>query len=248
MIKSDAQSVVFVADTHFKLVPDDEGRRRLARFLAFLEAAGGADELVLLGDIFDFWFDYPHFRLKGYEEILVALDRLHAAGVRLHFVGGNHDVWAAHFLHHRYGTSADGAPFTLAVQGRRIRLVHGDGLLARDFIYNGFRWLVRQRAGILFAKLLHPELLFAFSDWLSHTSRSVSRDEADLIVARAERWLARADGDWDIQLIGHVHHAFSVRGNGRELAALGSWFGEEGYAVLKDGVLELRDFRTQLPC
>lgn len=247
MIKSDARTVVIVADTHFKLVPDAAGRSRLERFVAFLDAAHDAEELVLLGDIFDFWFDYPHFRLRGYEEILQALDRLHAAGVRLHFVGGNHDIWAAGYFHERYGTRPDGDPITLAVQGRRLRLVHGDGLLAKDYVYNSFRWLVRQRAGVLIAKAFHPELLFAFSTWLSHTSRNASRDEADQIVARARHWLARAEGDWDLFLIGHVHHPFKHREGDREFAALGSWFGTESYAVLKDGVLELRDFREAPP-
>ena len=75
---------------------------------ALLELARSADHLVLLGDIFDFWFDYPHFRLKGYDALLNALDLVRDAGTRIHFIGGNHDIWAAGYLHQRYGSSPTG--------------------------------------------------------------------------------------------------------------------------------------------
>lgn len=246
MFKNDRHTILVAGDTHFKLRPDPDEVRRRDLFLSFLEAARDADELVLLGDIFDFWFDYPHFRLRGYEELLSALDGVRDAGVRLHFVGGNHDIWAARYLHERYGTSPHGEPFTLDAGGLRIRLVHGDGLLVRDWLYSSFRRLVRQRAGVLFAKSLHPELLYAFSHWLSHASRQASRDERHLIEKRARRHLARARGDWDLLLIGHVHHAFRIAEGGREMAALGSWFGgEASYAIVQGGRFELRDFAAE---
>ncbi|MBK7701724.1 MAG: metallophosphoesterase [bacterium] len=189
MFKNDEHTILVAGDTHFKLRPDPAEVRRRDLFLSFLEAARDADELVLLGDVFDFWFDYPHFRLRGYDELLTALDGVRDAGVRLHFVGGNHDIWAAR---------------------------------------------------------LHPELLYAFSHWLSHASRQASRDERHLIEKRARRHLARARGEWDLLLIGHVHHAFRIAEGGREMAALGSWFaGEASYAIVQGGRFELRDFAAE---
>jgi UDP-2,3-diacylglucosamine hydrolase len=243
MGKDGNPTVLFVADTHFHLEPDPAERARLERFLAFLDAARSADDLVLLGDIFDFWFDYPHFRLKGYEELLQALDRVRTAGVRLHFVGGNHDIWAAGYLRGRYGVAGDGEPLTLQAGALRVHLRHGDGILSHDWVYNGFRWLVRHRAGIVLAKALHPELLYAFSTWLSGSSRKASREEAAAIEAKARRWLERQrDPAWDLLVIGHVHHPFQVRHAGRTLAALGGWLGREGYGCLRDGRFTLLDF------
>ena len=244
MDKNTSHVVLFVGDTHFHLVPRSGELARQERFLSFLEMARHADELVLLGDIFDFWFDYPHFRLRGYEEILHGLDAVHEAGTRLHFVGGNHDIWAAKYFRDRYGTSANGAPVDLDLDGTRLRVIHGDGLLARDMIYNGFRWLVRQRAGVALAKALHPELLYHFCCWLSGTSRKASRDESAIIVERAQRHLAAANDGWDMLLIGHVHHAFHIQKDGRAMAALGSWFGEESYGIWSEGRFALKDFAT----
>lgn len=247
MSKPSSHSILFVSDTHFHLVPRPEEVGRLERFLAFLDAATAADELVLLGDIFDFWIDYPHFRLRGYEEILAALDRLRDAGVALHFVGGNHDIWAAAYLHERYGTERGGGPLTLERDGRRLRLVHGDGMLVRDWIYSGFRRLVRQRAAIVLAKALHPEILFRFCCWLSGTSRAAQRDERALIERRAGELLRRGGHDWDLQLIGHVHHPFILEHEGRRMAALGSWFDMESFGLWRGGEFSLHDFREPFP-
>ena len=242
MDKHTSPVVLFVGDTHFHLSPRPGELQRLERFVSFLDMACGVDDLVLLGDVFDFWIDYPHYRMKGYEEILLSLDAVRDSGTRLHFVGGNHDIWAAGYFHARYGTHPDGLPVDLELGGTRVRVVHGDGLLARDFIYNGFRWLVRQPACIALAKALHPELLYHFCCWLSGTSRKASRDESTVIVERAYRHLRRRRGAWDLLLIGHVHHAFHIEEGGRQMAALGSWFGEESYGIWREGRFEIKDF------
>jgi UDP-2,3-diacylglucosamine hydrolase len=239
-------TALFVADAHFHLRPDPAEQRRVAAFLAFLEVAERADHLVLLGDIFDFWFDYPHFRLRGYEQVLAGLDRVRAAGCRLHFIGGNHDIWAAGYLHERYGTSQAGREEIVTFGDRRVLLTHGDGLLAFDWAYSAFRTMVRARAGIVLAKSLHPELLFAFSTWLSGHSRSATRDEAERIVAKAQAWLERqGEAPWDLAIMGHVHHAYTVHHGGRSLSALAGWFDTLGYGILKDGDFRLADFAAE---
>lgn len=244
---------LFVADTHFHLRPDPAEIRRRDRFLELCRLAQDATHLVLLGDIFDFWFDYPHFRLRGYEEVLQALDSVRAAGTKLHFVGGNHDIWAADYMRERYGCEVRPAHSRLAAGGRRIQLCHGDGMFKLDWAYGAFRALVRAPAGIALAKSLHPEVLFALSTWLSGRSRCATRDEAAIIEHRAAAWLSRqappAPGadDWDLMLIGHVHHGFTTTDRGRTLAALPGWLVTLGYAVLQEGELRLLDFDRDEP-
>jgi UDP-2,3-diacylglucosamine hydrolase len=243
MSKPAEPTALFVADSHFHLSPGPDERRRLVRFLEFLEFASRADRLILLGDIFDFWFDYPHFRLKGYEEILMGLDRVRDAGTCIHFIGGNHDIWAAGYLGERYGCAGDGEATTLELGGLRVRVDHGDGLLARGLAYRSFRAIVRRRAAVMLAKSLHPELLYRFSTWLSGTSRRAERDEVALIERRAvERLHALGDAEWDLMVIGHVHHAFVAEAGGRRLACLDGWLASEGYGLLANGRFELRDF------
>ncbi len=236
-------TAIFVADSHFHLNPDQREQRRIRGFCDLMVLAEKADHLFLVGDIFDFWFDYPHFRLRGYEEILQALDRVRAAGTALHFVGGNHDIWASAYMHERYGSRLDGESFTLNLGDRRVRVVHGDGLLAYDWAYNTFCRIVRTRAGILLAKSLHPEILYALSKWLSGHSRGATRDEAHQIEAKGLRWIQRqGQADWDLCIMGHVHHPFSAEAQGRTLTALAGWFDTLGYGLLRDGRFQLLDF------
>jgi UDP-2,3-diacylglucosamine hydrolase len=217
---------IFVADSHFHVAGGAAEGERLDAFVALLGSATRATHLVLLGDIFDFWFDYPHFRLKGYDKILAVLDRVHAAGTQIHFVGGNHDIWAAGYLHQRYGSDRRGKALTLDLAGVRVRCQHGDGMLGKEVLYRAFRAMVRNPAMIRLAKALHPELLFALSTWLSGHSRQATRDEAASIERKATHYLeraARASAPWDIMVMGHVHHAFTLTRGSHTLMALGGW-------------------------
>ncbi len=253
MNEAPAAAVLFVADSHFHLRPDRAETRRRDRFCELCRLAQDAGHLVLLGDIFDFWFDYPHFRLRGYEEVLQALDAVRAAGTTLHFVGGNHDVWAAAYLRERYGCEVRPPQSLLVAAGHRVLLCHGDGMFKLDWAYGAFRSLVRARAGIALAKSLHPEVLFALSTWLSGRSRCATRDEAATIEQRAAAWLARqpapgAPGaDWDLMVIGHVHHGFTASDRGRTLAALPGWLGALGYGLLDARGFRLLDFDRDPP-
>ena len=242
-------TAVIVADAHFHLHPDSAEMRRVERFLELLATARRADHLVLLGDIFDFWFDYPHFRLDGYDSILRGLDEVRQAGTEIHFIGGNHDIWASRYFHRRYGSTPDGRPLVLELGNLRVRFDHGDGLLSHDRLYSAFRAVVRTRAGIALAKSLHPEILFAISTWLSGHSRNATRDEGREIESKATAWLARQYGkNWDLMVIGHVHHRFQVTVDGRTLGAPAGWFDQLEYGLIKDGRLTLLDFdRDPLP-
>jgi len=213
-------TAIIVADSHFHLIPDQAELQRVTRFLELLGLAAKADHLVLLGDIFDFWFDYPHFRLKGYDPILQGLDRVRDTGTRIHFIGGNHDIWAAGFMHQRYGCSPTGETEIISFGDRRLQFIHGDGLLKFDWAYNSFRAMVRTR-----------------------------RDEASRIVSRARKWLDRqGDRDWDLTVMGHVHHGFQIEAGSLQMACLPGWLDTLGYGLLQQGEFRLLDFdRDPLP-
>jgi UDP-2,3-diacylglucosamine hydrolase len=242
-------TAIIVADSHFHLNPDRAELSRIDRFLELLHLASRADHLILLGDLFDFWFDYPHFRLKGFDTILRGLDQVREAETKIHFIGGNHDIWAADFMHRRYGCDPGGETRILQLGDRRLLLTHGDGLLKFDWAYNSFRAVVRTRAGIVLAKSLHPEILYAFSVWLSGRSRSATRDEASRIEVLSRQWLDRqGEVDWDLMIMGHVHHGFQIGTPDREMASLAGWFDTLGYGLLQKGSFRMLDFaRDPLP-
>jgi UDP-2,3-diacylglucosamine hydrolase len=240
-----AARALFVADSHFRVRRDAAEQHRFERFVDLLDRFAGIGEVILLGDIFDFWFDYPHFQMKGFEPLLAALDRVREAGSRIHFVGGNHDIWAAGYLHRRLGTEPAAGPLTLMFDGCRVHCLHGDGLLGRDLFYRGFRQLVRHPAGVWLAKSLHPELLFSLSTWLSGTSRQCSRDEVAEIERKVARWLAaQRNPAWDLLIVGHIHHRYTATCGGRSLICLGGWLDDLNYGLWRDGRFEHCRFAT----
>jgi UDP-2,3-diacylglucosamine hydrolase len=239
----DELRALFVADSHFHVRRGPAEALRFQSFLALLDAHAGVEHIVLLGDIFDFWFDYPHFVMKEYEPLLVALERAREAGSRLHFIGGNHDIWAARYLHERLGSAPAGGPVTLDLDGCRVHCLHGDGLLARDLLYTAFRSIVRHPIGVGIAKALHPEVLFALSTWLSGNSRHCDRDEVREIERKAQRWLARQDrAPWDHLIIGHVHHPATFTSGRRRLSSLGGWLDDLNYGCWRAGGFEHRQW------
>jgi len=93
------------------------------------------------------------------------------------------------------------------------------------------------------AKSFHPELLFKFSSWLSGQSRSANREEARSIAQKVTRWLsAHPDPDWDLLIIGHVHHSLLSECDGHRFACLGGWLDRLGYGLLQGGEFRLLDF------
>ncbi len=152
------ETVYFASDTHFGAMAAPRERARIERFLNWLQGLEDGSELILLGDIFDFWLDYPTFMPKTHLEILYGLRKLQDRGCRISFVGGNHDIWCADFLREQLDIPILAGGTVIERQGRKLRLDHGDGILSGDIFYRGFRAAVRNPLLVFLAKSLHPEI------------------------------------------------------------------------------------------
>ena len=234
------QSVYLASDAHFGAGRPDDQARRVARFAAWVGGLDDASHLYLVGDVFDFWFDYPTFMPKQHMEVLYALRRALDRGVQVVFVGGNHDAWAENFFEQTLGVPVLESGAVVEHQGRRIRLHHGDGLLSGERGYKIFRAVVRHPIPVFLGKCVHPELLHGFAMWLSRRSRAMDRDSADEIVAFMRRYgEANPHRDVDHLVMGHVHTPVSLPFDGWTLTCLGDWIGHFTAARLRDGRLEL---------
>lgn len=236
----DAPRVWFASDTHFGAGTREDQERRVARFTRWLDGIAAGEQLYLLGDIFDFWLDYPGFMPKQHLEVLYGLRRLQDRGGRIAFVGGNHDVWCADYLEDSLGIPALPNGSVVEHQGLRLRLDHGDGLLSGDRFYGVYRWAVRHPVLVFLAKSIHPELLHRFADWLSRTSRSKDHSTAEEIVELVRRYGRSHDhGDVDHLVIGHIHQPHQERFGGWVFNCLGDWVVHDSYGLLEGGELRL---------
>jgi UDP-2,3-diacylglucosamine hydrolase len=232
--------VYFASDTHFGAGSAEDQARRVRRFCAWLERLGDASHLYLLGDIFDFWLDYPNFMPKAHLEVLYGLRRLMDRGVEIVFVGGNHDIWCEDFFRDTLGVDTLESGSVVEHQGVRLRLDHGDGLLAADRFYGIYRWLVRNPVVVFLAKAIHPELLQSFALFVSRRSRSANEHSQEGILELIREYgRTHSHADVDHLVVGHVHVPCRFDFDGWSFTNLGDWVVNYTAGRLRDGELEL---------
>ncbi len=221
--------VYFIADAHLGSSgnPDDD-EPRLARLTPFLRhvAERRAERLYIVGDLFDFWFEYAHVMPWRHARILAEIRRVVDSGVPVVFLGGNHDWWAGATFEKFARMTVHRSELTVEHQGRRLYLAHGDGLASRsDSGYRLLKTMLRNVWIIRALRLVHPDFAYAFGHRLSKfsrehlTSRGFRVDPA--LAAYVDAALARGH---DAFLMGHLHARYSEqRPGGGRLFILGDW-------------------------
>lgn len=243
-------TAILLSDVHLNVAPD--GRQRMAEFVSFLRSLldSPPQRLVILGDLFDFWFEYRHVSFSGYFDVLRAFADLRDRGVEHHFVCGNHDFWAGAFLRNRLGFQIHPDRALLDFDGRRVLLVHGDGINPRDRVYRVYKRIARCRPVVCAFRLLHPDWAMALAQAVSRGSRSLSKVDdvsqgPEVAPLRAYAMAALARGEADVVVCGHSHYPVreecaSANGGGLYLNT-GDWVVHRSY-IEWDG----EDFRVRL--
>ena len=237
----DPEAAYFFADAHLGADPREHEAAREARLHDFLTSlAGRASALFIVGDLFDFWFEYRTAIPRRHFGTLAALRRLREAGVAITYLNGNHDFWLGPFLRNELGVKTHNDALPLDLQGHRIWLHHGDGLGGGDLGYRMLKKVLRHPASIALYRLLHPDLGIPFAHRVSRWSRH-SRADRPLDGDRLWRQVAapRFDEGFDTVMIGHFHHAWERREGTRSFIMLGDWIDTFSYVVLRAGRLSL---------
>ena len=241
---TESARALFISDCHLGAGHPPERDARERRVLAFLEhEAPSADTLYILGDLFDFWFEYREAVFRRHFRVLAALRALVLRGTRVIFLGGNHDFWAGSFLRDDIGCEVHLEPLRVQTQGRKIFLAHGDGLGPGDRAYPLLRAVLRHPLSIASFGMLHPDWGMGIADRVSRLSRS-RRDESKFDADRLCRHLADprlAAGD-DAVVIGHYHHPAHLHREQGEFLILGDWLTRNTFARLERGVFSLRQW------
>lgn len=234
-------AVYFVSDAHLGADSEAVEAPRRERFHEFLRSLHGrAESLYVIGDLFDFWFEYRTAIPRRTFATLAVLAELRRSGTGIHYLNGNHDFWLGPFLSHEMGFETHDHAVTLATQGRRLWLHHGDGLVGGDLGYRMLKAVIRHPASIGLYRFLHPDLGIPLARFVSHGSRKsrpTRRFDSDRLWREVA--LPRFAEGYDAVLIGHFHQVLERREDGRELFVLGDWIDHFTYAKLENGKLTL---------
>lgn len=224
----------FVSDVHLGLdVKDPAGRE--ARFVNFLRSvpAERTESLYMLGDIWDFWYEYRDVVPKGYARVFAALMDLMDAGVKVYFFQGNHDIWCYHYFE-ELGIVILQQPCIVHAGGKTFCLGHGDGLGPVSGWYRLMRGIFRNKAAQRLFSMLHPRLAFGLGKGWSRKrrlSKSIAYDfkgESEPLYRFAEEFSESHEVDFFV--FGHYHCSVDMPlPSGARLMILKDWMEGDSY-------------------
>lgn len=235
--------IYFVSDVHLGLnygsVSPLDRERYFVSFLDRIEST--CEELFLLGDIFDFWFEWKRTVPRGYVRLLGKLASMTDRGMKIHFFTGNHDLWISDYLEKEIGLIIHREPYITSRQGKRLFLAHGDtfykykpvGLFLSTLFRSGWaRWIAQ--------RVIHPDSMVRFGmNWsLSNRQKRggvahVFGGEEDYLVKFSRDYLDKNQSDIDYFVFGHLHTPVDyVLSERTHMIVLGEWVENPVYAVL----------------
>ncbi len=220
--------------------------KRVVKWLNSIEK--DAEEIFLVGDLFDFWFEYKYVIPKGFTRLLGKLCELHDKGIIIHIFHGNHDLWQFGYFEKEIGCKVHSKPVTMDIHGKRFYIAHGDGVGPEQ---HGFKFILSVYRNPFFQWLfaiIHPNMGIAIANWFSHRSKLTTSsseavylgDEKEYQVLHAKAISAKQHFDYFI--FGHRHLPFNKRFEKYNVINLGDWFSNNTYAVFDGNNVELRTF------
>jgi UDP-2,3-diacylglucosamine hydrolase len=239
------KTYLFISDIHLGLQANSiekQKERLLVRFLKFAEE--NARELFIVGDLFDYWFEYKRVYQKGFFRTLTALQDLSEKGIKIHYIIGNHDFMHLNFFREEIGAEVYENPVEVTLNDKKFFIAHGDGLVKNDTGYNILKKILRNKILQKLYSLIHPDIGILIASKTSKSSReyTTKKDygESDGLFDAAKE---KIDEGFDYVLFGHLHKRCYLKYNKGVYINLGSWLDAPCYGILKDDKFEIVDWK-----
>jgi UDP-2,3-diacylglucosamine hydrolase len=235
----------FFSDAHLGIGSKENDRRKeqsLVQFLDHVQADG--EELFIVGDLFDFWFEYSSVVPKGYVRLLSKLAQLSDAGIKVTYLAGNHDFWVKSYFQDELGMRIERDPIDRVIHGKKFYLHHGDGLLKNDTGYRILKRVLRNKVNIALFSLIHPDLASRIARWSSNQSRQYTSKRQYEGDDMADFATAKIRSGYDFVVMGHNHIPCKRNIDGGVYVNLGDWINSQNYAVFDGVSLELKSWEN----
>lgn len=243
----------FASDFHLGIhakLTSRERERQIVRWLE--EIKKDAEAIYLVGDVFDFWFEYRSVVPKGYVRLLGKLAELRDAGIPIYFFIGNHDMWMFRYFEEELDIPIYRKPIIRTIQGKTFFIGHGDGLGPKDYKYKMLKKIFANPICQWLFERIHPNLGVGVANYWSQRSRKVHPPvkrfhgpEKEWLVAYAERKLEQMDIDYFI--FGHRHLCidYTLKNGISRYINTGEWLYHNSYAVFDGKDVQLKFFENE---
>lgn len=238
----------FVSDVHLGLRASDPTEVE-RRFLGFLDSLPeNTKALYLLGDIFDFWYEYKYVIPRGHTRVLGRFARLRDRGVELYFFKGNHDIWAYDYFEKELGMRVLEQPYVVDIEGKKFCLGHGDGLGYTPFGFRFIRAIFHSRVLQILFSAIHPRWAFALGyNWSRHSRLAKGGQVQEYCFKGEEEPICKFASGYpekvDYFIFGHFHTPVQMPlRSGATLYILGDWLNGCEYICFDGESLSFRKY------
>jgi UDP-2,3-diacylglucosamine hydrolase len=231
----------FISDVHISMHQSPREKTKqsaLCRFFDEVKKSGGT--IFILGDFFDFWFDFGENYPAIYQPIIEKLTELRQNNIAIHYAAGNHDYWIEGYLTQKLGIIPYADEITFLHRGKSFFLTHGDGLLQNDYKYRQLKKILRSKLAIFLFSLLGKKLVYRIAKTVSQSEKPYTEEKLSTMkdhAAEMSQFLRKLwDKGYDVAIMGHIHQPTLLKENGRYALILGDWVREnQNYYAIWDG-------------
>ncbi len=238
------QTYFFISDIHLGLNNREIEKEKEKLLVSFIHyAAKNCDQLFIIGDLFDYWFEYKTVIQKGFFKTLAALTELAESGVKIHYFIGNHDFLHRDFFEREIGAVMYHDAVDLVLNGKRFFIGHGDGLVKNDTGYKILKKILRNRFLQKIYSAVHPDIGVSIASSTSRKSRDYTAQKdygtGDGLMETAR---IRLESGYDYVIFGHSHLRANKKFNNGIYINLGSWLDFPCYGKFVDS-FEIIDWK-----
>ncbi len=248
MADTTGKNIYFLSDFHLGTPSYDESLKREKKIVSFLSSIQHkASEIFIVGDMFDFWFEYKTTVPKGYVRLLGKLAELTDSGIKIHFFVGNHDMWMSGYFQKELNIPVYYHPQDFTFGGKKFFIGHGDGLGPGDHNYKFLKSVFRNKLAQRMFGAVHPSWGLGLANFLSRRSRTKTGhkdaefygEEGEWLIIFCRQMLAKKQYDYFV--FGHRHYPLDYKlTDSSRYINLGDWLRSFTYAVFDGQDMELK--------
>ena len=249
---SPGKKIYFLSDFHLGVPDHATSLVREKAVIRFLDTAKqDAAEIFIVGDLFDFWFEYKKVVPKGFIRVLGKLAEITDSGIPVHFFVGNHDMWMDGYFEQELNIPVYHSPQTFEFNDKKFLVGHGDGLGPGDHGYKMLKKLFRNPVAKFLFGIIPPFIGMGIAHYSSRGSRSITGGTDEKFLGEDKEWLIVYCREqlktryFDYFIFGHRHLPIDFLLNDKSrYINLGDWIRYNSYAVFDGEQLELKYFQT----
>jgi UDP-2,3-diacylglucosamine hydrolase len=248
---SNNKKIYFLSDFHLGAPNAEASLIREKKIVQFLdEIKHDSEQIFIVGDLFDFWYEYKTVVPRGYVRILGKLAELTDNGIMIHFFVGNHDMWMTDYFQKELNIPVYFEPKTFEFNNKKFLIGHGDGLGPGDRGYKFIKKIFRNKICQWLFGILPPAIGIGIANYFSNKSRSREDSNIEVFLGEQDEWLLIYSKEvllkehFDYFIFGHRHLPidFTLNENSRYIN-LGEWINYNSYAVFDGANLELKYYK-----